>query len=376
MTRSLSDIASITLADNAAVLSLSGSWLVGDLSYADRWIQRCVASAVINSIDATQITQMDTAGAYLLYTIQQKLIQVNADITITGLKDNFQSLLSLVMQEITQIQAQPVVIERHSFLYQIGKVVVDFVENTIKLFAFLGEIFVNFFNDLRQPARLQWRSMIHEIDVGGYRALPIIAVMMFLIGIVVAYQLGVQLNTYGADIYMVDLSGVAILREFSPLISSVIIAGRTSTSFAALLGTMKVNEELDALRTMGLSPVERLVIPKIVGLLVALPLLVVWGDIFGVFGSMVISKSMAGITFQAFLERFKQEVAIKQLYIGLVKTPIFALIIAGIGCFQGFQAEGSAQSVGERTTKAAVQAIFLIILADGLFSVLFNWMSI
>ena len=193
---------------------------------------------------------------------------------------------------------------------------------------------------------------------------------------VVAYQLGVQLRIYGANAYMVDLSGVAILREFSPLIASVIIAGRTSTSFAALLGTMKVNEELDALQTMGLSPVERLVIPKVLGLLIALPLLVVWGDIFGVFGSMVICKSMASINFHAFLERFKAEVAIKHLYIGLVKTPIFALIIAGIGCYQGFQAEGSAQSVGERTTKAAVQAIFLIILADGLFSILFNWMDI
>ncbi|PJB10646.1 MAG: ABC transporter permease, partial [Gammaproteobacteria bacterium CG_4_9_14_3_um_filter_38_9] len=209
-----------------------------------------------------------------------------------------------------------------------------------------------------------------------YRALPIIAVMMFLIGVVVAYQLGVQLRIYGANVYMVDLSGVSILREFSPLICSVIIAGRTSTSFAALIGTMKVNEEIDALRTMGLSPIERLVLPKILGLLIALPLLVVWGDIFGVFGSMVIAKSMGGIGFDAFLERFRQEVALKHLYLGIAKAPVFALIIAGIGCFQGFQAEGSAQSVGEHTTKAAVQAIFLIILADALFSILFNWMDI
>jgi phospholipid/cholesterol/gamma-HCH transport system permease protein len=127
---------------------------------------------------------------------------------------------------------------------------------------------------------------------------------------------------------------------------------------------------------MGLSPIERLVLPKILGLLVALPLLVVWGDLFGMFGSMIMAKNMAGIGYHAFLERFRQEVAIKHLYIGLVKTPVFAMIIAGIGCYQGFQAEGSAQSVGQRTTTAAVQAIFLIILADGLFSILFNWMDL
>src|SRR3990167_1630301 len=261
-------------------------------------------------------------------------------------------------------------------LYEIGKATVELWAHFLSFLAFLGEIVILLLDIVINPLRLQWRSLVHEIDMGGYRALPIIAVMMSLIGVVVAYQLGVQLKIYAANIYVVDLTGVAILREFSPLIVSVIIAGRTSTSFAAALGTMKVNEELDALRTMGLSPAERLVLPKIIALFIALPLLVMWGNIFGVFGSMVMAKSTMGIDFTAFLERFRQEVAIKHLYLGLVKTPIFSLIIAGIGCYQGFQAEGSAESVGIRTTKAAVQAIFLIILADGLFSIIFNWIEL
>jgi len=369
--------ASIQSTQQGSVLSLAGSWLIDDVSTVDTWIQKLIPShSVIQLIDATQITQMDTAGAFLLYSVHEKLVKENNAIKINGLKDNFQSLLKLVTEEVTTVESTPIVIPHYNWFYRIGKKTFDVAQQFLDMFAFLGEIFTNLFYVMMRPIKLQWRSMIHEIDVGGYRALPIIAVMMFLIGVVVAYQLGVQLRIYGANAYVVDLSGVAILREFSPLICSVIIAGRTSTSFAALLGTMKVNEELDALQTMGISPVERLVLPKIFGLLIALPLLVVWGDIFGVFGSMVVAKNMASISFQAFFERFKAEVAIKHFYIGLVKTPVFALIIAGIGCFQGFQAEGSAQSVGERTTKAAVQAIFLIILADGIFSIIFNWMDI
>lgn len=366
--------ASIETTQNDTVLSLRGSWLIGDVSIVDAWIQKLLSlHKNIQTVDASQITQMDTAGAFLLFTIQK---QLDRDIHIIGLKNNFQELLTLVKTEMGLVVAKPAIAPPENLLYRLGKNTIILLEHTLAMCAFLGEVFAIFFRMLTHPIRLQWRSIVHEIDIGGYRALPIIAVMMFLIGVVVAYQLGVQLRIYGANVYMVDLSGVSILREFSPLIASVIIAGRTSTSFAALLGTMKVNEEIDALCTMGFSPIERLVLPKIIGLLIALPLLVVWGDAFGLVGSMVITKNMAGINFHAFLERFRAEVAIKHLYIGLVKTPVFALIIAGIGCFQGFQAEGSAQSVGERTTKAAVQAIFLIILADGIFSILFNWMDL
>src|SRR3990167_1395761 len=205
------------------------------------------------------------------------------------------------------MQKKPAEISQHNWFYHVGKATVELIKDSLEFFAFLGEAFIDFLEIIKKPAKLQFRSMVHEIDVGGYRALPIIAVMMLLIGVVVAYQLGVQLRIYGANVYMVDLSGVAILREFSPLICSVIIAGRTSTSFAALLGTMKVNEEIDALRTMGLSPIERLVLPKILGLLIALPLLVMWGDLFGVLGSLVMAKSMMGLGAKGFFARFQQE---------------------------------------------------------------------
>ncbi len=368
----ISNAASIHPNDQDAVLSLAGNWLIADISDAEEWVQTSASKSTIKSIDASQITRMDTAGALLLYRIQQQLNNAK----IVGLNDSFQSLFSVVVADIDASKKEPIKIPHHHFFYRLGKKSVTLFQQYLKFAAFLGEVCVDFLEILKKPFKLEWRSFLYEIDVGGYQALPIVALMMLLIGVVVAYQLSVQLRDYGANIYMIDFSGVSILREFSPLIVSIIIAGRTSTSFAALLGTMKVNEEIDALNTMGLSPIECLVTPKILGLLIALPLLVVWGDIFGVLGSMIMAKNTIGVGYHGFLIRFQQEVAIKHLYLGLVKTPMFALIIAGIGCYQGFQASGSAQSVGERTTTAAVQAIFLIILADGLFSILFNWMDL
>ena len=367
--------ASIHFQEESGVIALSGVWRVGSLSAVEQTILnlRLSAPAVIDAVD---VVDMDTAGAYLLYCLQNKLAAVSASVGVSNLKDNFQSLLTLVADEYAALQVKKTAPQYHNIFYRIGKNAVEQCQYFLHFLAFFGEVMVGLGLAVIRPFKLQWRSMINEIDVGGYQALPIVAVMMCLIGVVIAYQLGVQLRIYAANVYVVDLSGVAILREFSPLIVAVIIAGRTSTSFAALIGTMKVNEELDALRTMGLSPIQRLVLPKIVGLMIALPLLIVWGDIFGLLGSMIMAKSMMGIGFTAFIARFQQEVAIKHLYLGLVKTPVFAMIIAGIGCYQGFQAEGSAESVGQRTTIAAVQSIFLIILADGLFSIVFNWMDI
>src|SRR3990167_6927237 len=368
--------ATIELSSTKTDIILSGDWIIGALSTVEKSIRQLNITDPIHTIDATHIHSLDTAGAYLLLTLQKKINAEHPLAKLSGLKKNFHDLFSFVTNEINMEKPMPVVYQHHDFLYVTGKSMVSLYTQVMSMITFLGEVLTNAWFILLKPMKMQWKSIVYEIDMGGYRALPIIALMMFLIGIVVAYQLGVQLKIYGASIYMVDLSGVAILREFSPLICSVIIAGRTSTSFAALIGTMKVNEEIDALRVLGLSPVERLVLPKVIALLIVLPLLVLWGDIFGVLGSLLMTKSMMGIGTTAFLARFKQEVAVKHLFLGLIKTPVFAVIIAGIGCYQEFRAEGSAQSVGERTTKAAVQAIFLIILADGLFSILFNWMDL
>jgi phospholipid/cholesterol/gamma-HCH transport system permease protein len=240
------------------------------------------------------------------------------------------------------------------------------------MLTFFGELSVLSLRGILQPRRIQWLAVWKAVNDTSYGALPIVALLAFLIGVVLAYQLGTQLETYGANIYIVDVTGIAILREFGPLITAILLAGRTSTSFAALIGSMIVNEEVDALRVMGISPIERLVLPRIAGLLIGLPLLIVWADIFAVLGTMVMAKGMFHVDYGAFLARFEYAVALKQYVLGLIKAPVFALIIASAGCFQGFMVKGGADSVGRQTTKAAVQAIFLIIIADAIFSVVYS----
>jgi phospholipid/cholesterol/gamma-HCH transport system permease protein len=188
--------------------------------------------------------------------------------------------------------------------------------------------------------------------------------------------MGLQLATYGANIFIAYLSGMAIFREFAPLITAIIVAARTSSALSAQIGTMKLNEEVDALLTMGLSRTELLVLPTVIGLLIIFPLLIFWADIFSILGAMIMSNSMLSIGFEDFLQRLKDSVGLSQMMLGLYKAPAFAILIALVGCYQGFRVKASADSIGSQTTKSVVQALFLIIIVDAIFSVVYSWMKL
>ncbi len=363
-----------SLAIENGTLICQGPWIARSLSKAENRVNELLEHHKIKQIDGSGIIELDSAGALILQIIAKK-IQPEGEITILGLKKHQQNLFNLVKQQEEKLESSPVISESKDPFYVVGRWAYDKYLQTLYFIRFIGEVALSFYASVKQPRKIQWRATLNSVDVTGYQALPIVALMSFLIGVVLAYQLADQLKVYGADIFIVDVTGIAILREFGPLITAIIVAGRTSTSFAALIGTMKVNEEIDAMRAMGLSPVERLVLPRIFGILIALPLLVVWADVFGILGSMVMSNNMLHIGFYAFLDRFQYAVELKQYILGLIKAPFYAMIIAGVGCFQGLQVEMSAESVGYKTTKAAVQAIFLIIIADAAFSVIFNEMG-
>ncbi|MBC7941242.1 MAG: ABC transporter permease, partial [Chitinophagaceae bacterium] len=217
---------------------------------------------------------------------------------------------------------------------------------------------------------------LRHIQLGGFDALPIIGLTSFLLGVVVAYQGADQLRNYGANIFVVDLVGHAMLREFAPLISAIIIAGRSGSAYAAQIGTMVVTEEVDAMRTIGIDPMELLVVPKLLALAIALPLLTLFADLTGVVGGMVMAATQLGIGPNEFIDRFGSELQGPALLLGIGKSFVFALLIALIGCFQGFRTEGSADSVGRQTTTAVVQSVFLVIAVDAAFSVLFSLLDL
>ena len=259
-----------------------------------------------------------------------------------------------------------------SWLQDLGRSSVAVFEQALALLSFVGEAALVFGASVLRPSRWRWRQVLFNIRSAGFDALPIVGLLSFLLGVVVAYQGADQLRQYGANIFVADLVGVSMLREFAPLITAIIIAGRSGSAYAAQIGTMAVTEEIDALRTLGIAPLELLVLPKVIALVIALPLLTVFADALGVFGGMLMARSQLGVSFPEFLDRFVKAVSMTTYFVGLAKAPVFAAIIAIVGCFQGLRTRGGADSVGRQTTRAVVQSIFLVIVADALFSVAFS----
>lgn len=266
----------------------------------------------------------------------------------------------------------PIECSRPTTLDRIGRSTEAESKQVVVLLGFVGESAVTLAGWIAHPARMRWRPVLYNIRSAGFDALPIVGLLSFLLGIVVAYQGADQLRQYGANIYVADLVGLSMLREFAPLITAIIVAGRSGSAYAAPIGTMSVTEEIDAMRTIGIAPMDLLVLPKVIGLVVVLPLLTVFADVLGVFGGMIMARAELGVSFGEFLDRFVTAVSISSYLVGLGKAPFFATIIAIVGCFQGFRTKGGADAVGRHTTRSVVQSIFLVIVADALFSVAFS----
>jgi phospholipid/cholesterol/gamma-HCH transport system permease protein len=364
-------------ADTIDSVDLQGDWTLKGLTHLPhQWQKTHWPRGKMLTFNGQHIEKMDSAGAWQLIIIMRRLREQGKHVRLEEFTPEHQALMTMAENEADIVYRPLPSRIHHNLLYRVGA---ESERKWVQIKSFLdfvGELFFTFLSALRKPSRFQLPSISGTLERNGFDAMPIIALLTFLIGVVLAYQFGHQLEAYGANAYIVDVSGLAILREFSPLITSIILAGRTSSSFTAQIGMMKVNEEIDAIRTMGLSPSEWLVLPKIIGMVIALPLLTVWSDVFGILGSMAMAKEMLGINYTDFINRFGEVIALRHYLVGIGKAPVFALIIAAVGCFQGFRVSHSADSVGAQTTRAVVQTIFLIIVADALFSVIFNWMAI
>ena len=370
----MDDIQPAQITSDAAKTTLfcKGSWSTADLQSLSRAAPTFTTKHKQVNIDGSAITQFDSAGAYVLQKIITQFKAQHVSVNLVNFNRSHADLLELIGHETEKLTTPPVA-PKFGILYDVGKQTIGKFTQLTEFLAFIGELCVVFFRTSFDLKRFPWKAFFSNLDSAGTRALPILALLSFLIGVVLTYQIGLQLQIYGANIYVVNFLGLALLREFGPLMTAIIVAGRTSSAFTAQIGTMKVNEEIDAIRTFGLSPFKRLVLPKILALIIAMPLLTFWSDLFSVLGGMVMSKNMLDINYYDFITRFGNVVSLKNYTIGLSKAPVFAVIIATVGCFQGLQVDGSAESVGWQTTKSVVQAIFLIIIADSIYSIFFSW---
>lgn len=324
------------------------------------------------SIDASAVTAMDTSGAWMLHRTLRDLQQRGLSVRLFGLRPEFDALLQLVASRplARETAAQP------GMLARLGQQSWQNLLGALGMLAFLGENVIVMLRSLAQPRRIRWRPILHNLQTAGFEALPITGLLSFLMGIVIAYQGAEQLRRFGANIYVADLVGLSMVRELSPIFTAIIVAGRSGSAYAAQIGTMKVTEEIDALRTIGVGQMELLVLPKVLALILALPLLTVYTDVMGVLGGMIMARAQLDVSFGAYLGQLDEAISLASYLIGIGKAPVFAVIIALVGCYQGFRVGGSAESVGRQTTTSVVQSIFLVILTDALFSIVFSWFNI
>lgn len=367
--------ASLDKSPDGIVLRCAGSWTLQGIPSLERRLKQLPwpDSGQIR-FDASAITAMDTAGAWLLFRTMSRFETGQFTLSKQGFRAEHEALLHLVRAQAidTSLLGTP----SRSFPERVGRLVWFHLDQLLGILAFLGESSAALLRCIAQPSRFRWRAILYNMQLAGFNALPIVGMLAFLTGVVVSYQGAVQLARYGANIYVADLVGFSMLREMAPLLTAIIVAGRSGSAYAAQIGTMKVTEEIDALRTIGVPPMELLVLPKMLALIVALPLLTVYADMMGVLGGMVMALTQLDVSFTDFLDRFGDAIDLKTFLVGLGKAPVFAGIIALVGCFQGFRVSGSADSVGAQTTLSVVQAIFLVIVVDALFSVVFSWLKI
>jgi phospholipid/cholesterol/gamma-HCH transport system permease protein len=325
--------------------------------------------------DAGAIAAMDTSGAWLLHRTLDQLRLRGCSVALNGLAADFSALMQTVARGWAQTQQLQGSTQRGG-LDRLGRWARDAAADSSMALAFIGETAVACWSMFGHANRFRWRMLLHNLQIDGLYAMQIIGLLSFLMGIVIAYQGSEQLRTFGANIFIVDLVGISLLREIAPLLTAILVAGRSGSAYTAQIGAMNVTEELDALRSLGISPISLLVIPRVVALIVALPLLTVFADLVGVIGGMLIAMSQLGVTYSEFLNRFEYAIVLRHYLIGICKTPVFAGIIALVGCYQGFQVSGGVDSVGRQTTNSVVQAIFFVIVTDAFFSILFSWWGV
>jgi phospholipid/cholesterol/gamma-HCH transport system permease protein len=360
------------------VLTAGGDWTIDEAKKLDEGL-RGVASRGLRRAEfqLAGLGRLDTAGAWLIDRTRAALAAAGAQVEFVGLHADHQGLVARV-REIGGFDKLPPP-PRHrliDLLEDTGRSVVEVGAQARNMVGFFGHIVVTIGRLVLHPSRIRFVSFLSHLEQTGLNALPIVGLLSFLVGVVLAYQGVDQLRKFGADVFMVNLVGVATLREMGILLTAILIAGRSGSAFTAQIGTMQVNEEVDALRTLGLDPIEVLVLPRMLALIVAMPLVTFFANIMALIGGGLIGVLLIDLTVAQFIRQLNLAVDLWDFWVGIIKAPVFAFLIAMVGCFEGLRVEGSAESVGRLTTQAVVEAIFLVIVFDAVFSILFSQLGV
>jgi phospholipid/cholesterol/gamma-HCH transport system permease protein len=358
-------------------LRAGGRWTVATAAGLDRRLRELAPPEGPARIDLAAVEALDSAGAWLLHRTKRAWAErglsadfVNVDPAIAGL------LARVVESDQPVTMTRPAAGALVRMLAHVGEATLAALREGRDLLGFFGLTALVTAKTVLRPGRLRARATVNHMEQVGLNALPIVGLLAFLIGVVIAYQGADQLRRFGAELFTVNLLGVSILRELGVLIASIIIAGRSGSAFTAQIGTMKVNQEVDAIEALGLDPIEILVLPRMIALVVTLPLVVFFADALGLAGGALMSLAALDISLVQFARQLSDAITTTTFWVGMVKAPVFALIIALVGCYCGLKVKGSAESVGRLTTQSVVESIFLVIITDAAFSILFSYLGI
>lgn len=341
---------------------------------ATRALGRTKPSRVL--LDASGITYCDGAGAALLLELQRRQTEAGGELAIRDLQPEFQSLLDLYGRTPIEPPAPGTAeAEAAPILERVGRACVRAWEAVRTLLTFVGELAVALLQAALHPRQVRWKDAWLTAERAGVDALPIIGLIGFLLGLIMAFQSAIPMRQFGADIYVANLIGLSMLRELGPLLTAIILAGRSGSAFAAEIGTMKVKEEIDALTTMGLEPVRFLVVPRVIAAVAITPVLAIFADLFGLIGGAVVMRSL-GFPLVTYVHQIQSSVVPRDMLGGLAKALVFGLVVAAIGCLRGLQTTTGATAVGESTTSAVVSGLILITIVDGVFAVVFYYLGI
>jgi len=322
-------------------------------------------------IDVSQISRLDTFGAWLIERLRRSLTRDNVEAKIAGLSANYATLVD----EVRRVSAAPPderpPVTITGMLAQVGRSVVSVGETFIGLIDMLGAVLVAAGRVLRRPRDFRLTSTVHHLEQVCWRAVPIIVLITFLIGCIISQQGIFHFRRFGADIFVVDMLGVLVLREIGVLLVAIMVAGRSGSAYTAELGSMKMREEIDALRTMGFDPIEVLILPRLLALIIAMPILAFLGAMAALYGGGLVAWLYGGVDPEAFLLRLRDAISIDHFIVGIIKAPVMAAVIGIVACVEGLAVQGSAESLGQHTTASVVKGIFFVIVMDGVFAIFF-----
>ena len=357
------------------ILFISGRISIDELNQFVAEVEGILNDKAIRNLEINlgKVTYLDSAGALSLFQLEEEYKARSVAVAIQNVTDEIKGILNLLDQKTHRAPLLPTARKAPNILEQVGEAARLLLNDIYQVVSFTGELLIAVIKSVFKPRSVRWKDVLFYMKSAGADGLPIVGLISLLMGLIMAFMSSLQLKQFGANIYVASLVALAMVKELGPIMTAVLVAGRSGSAFAAEIGTMIVNDEVDALKTMGFEPIHFLAVPKVLAAVLVVPVLTIYADFFAILGGLIVGVAGLDLTAYTYIQQTRNSIQVFDLVSSLIKAVVFAMLIAGIGCQRGFQVRGGAEAVGTSTTSAVVSAIFLIIVADSAFAIILHY---